>query len=389
MRVGVDATSWTNRRGYGRFARNVVGRLVEQDAASTYVLYIDEREATTADLPARAEVRPVALRDLPTEAAASGSNRPAGDILRMTLAVRRDPLDAFVFPSVYTYYPVMKVPTVVGIHDVIASELPELTLAGTRARLLWETKQRIAIRRARRVFTVSEASRKLLAVRFGLGYDRLTVVPEAPDPVFRPASEDEIEAARTEVGLAAREPYLLYAGGISPHKNLVTLLESHARLGAERPRLVIVGELESESYLSAAAAVRERIAALGLAGSVLLPGFVSDGTLAALYSGATAVVNPSLAEGFGLPAVEAAACGAPLVMSDLPAHRETLGAEAVYFPPRDVDALTAALAELIGDETLRGRLGRSARERVSGLSWDTAAERLREVIAAAANGRGG
>lgn len=389
LRVGVDATSWTNRRGYGRFARNVVRRLVDRDPDTTYVLYIDERSAATADLPAAAEVRRVRLRDVPTDVASAGSSRRVGDLARMTLAVRRDGLDAFVFPSVYTYYPVLGVPTVVGVHDAIASELPALALGGRRSRFLWNAKQLFAVRRARRVFTVSEASRSALAARFRLAPDRLAVVPEAPDAVFRPASGAAIAAARADVGLGADETYVLYAGGISPHKDLGTLLEAHALLGAERPRLVLVGELESETYLSAAGTLRGRIATLGLVDGVLLPGFVSDETLAALYSGAAVVVNPSLAEGFGLPAVEAAACGAALVLSDLPAHRETLGEGALFFPPRDVGLLVAALQRVLGDEALRADLGRRGRNRVAPLSWDVAADRLRDVIAAAANGQAG
>ena len=93
----------------------------------------------------------------------AGSTRPLGDLVRLTLAARRDSVDVFLFPSVYTYFPVPRVPTVVGVHDLIATELPELTLPSRRARLAWDLKQRLAVRRARIVFTVSEASRAALA----------------------------------------------------------------------------------------------------------------------------------------------------------------------------------------------------------------------------------
>ena len=94
---------------------------------------------------------------------------------------------------------------------------------------------------------------------------------------------------------------------------------------------------------------------------------------------AVAVV-PSLAEGFGLPAVEAAACGAPVIVSALPAHRETLGDAAHYFPPRDVGALRAELERVLVDPELRRTLGENARQAVARLSWDAAAEKLREVV---------
>ena len=161
------------------------------------------------------------------------------------------------------------------------------------------------------------------------------------------------------------------------------MLESYAellRMRSAAPPLVLAGDLEHDPYLSSAARVRERIAELGLGERVLLPGFVSDEVLACLYAGATAVVLPSLAEGFGLPAVEAAACGALLVLSDLPAHRETLEGAAIFVSPRDVGGLAHALVQALDETGLRASLGRRARAAVASLSWDLAAERLRDVL---------
>src|SRR5919197_5898929 len=155
MRIGVDATSWVNPRGYGRFARNVVTRLVELDPETTYVLYIDEGTAEEADLPSGAAERRVPLQRPPSQAAAADSSRSLRDLLRLVRAVRKDQLDAFVFPSIYTYFPVMQMPTVIGVHDAIPEEFPELTLPGRRDRLLWKLKQWLAVRRATKIFTVS------------------------------------------------------------------------------------------------------------------------------------------------------------------------------------------------------------------------------------------
>jgi alpha-1,3-rhamnosyl/mannosyltransferase len=175
----------------------------------------------------------------------------------------------------------------------------------------------------------------------------------------------------------------MYAGGISPHKNIETLLAAYAGLRSRRadaPPLVLVGDLSGDPYLSSAATVRGRIDELGLETDVLLPGFVSDERLACLYAGATAVVLPSLAEGFGLPAVEAAACGAPVLLSDLPAHRESLGEAAIFFRTTDVAGLSDQMARILDDPALRRSLAARGRAQVSGLSWDLAAERLRELI---------
>jgi glycosyltransferase involved in cell wall biosynthesis len=388
MRVGVDATSWVNRRGFGRFARNAVGRLVESDPETTYVFYIDEQSATDAQLPPRIEQRRVRLGAAPSEAAAAGSSRSLRDLARLSLAVRRDRLDAFLFPSVYTYFPVVGTPTVIGLHDAIVEELPELTVPSRRERLAAGLKHRVAVRRATRLFTVSEASRSAIASRFGIAPDRLRLVPEAPDPVFSPRSGAPLAAGLAEVGLAPGDPFYLFAGGISPHKNVEALIDafalSRSRAGSGFPVLVLVGDLESEAYLSSARSVRERIERHELGAAVLLPGFVTDEALACLYSAATAVVIPSLAEGFGLPAVEAAACGAPVALSDLPPHRETLGEAALFFPPRDVEELAAILERLATDEELRQQVGAQARQAVAGLTWDAAAAELRVLIREAA-----
>jgi glycosyltransferase involved in cell wall biosynthesis len=357
MRVGIDATSWNNRRGYGRFARNAVGRLLALDPATEYVLYAGE----PVEAPPGSTVRQVA------------SGRGPLALARLSAAASRDRFDAFLFPSVYTYFPVFGVPTVVGVHDTIARRHPELTVPRRRDRAAWRLKERVALRRAAAVFTVSEAART------ELGLD-VPVVPEAPDPVFAPRPKEAIERALAELGLGAADRLVVYAAGLSPHKSVETLLEAFAGLRANGSRLVLAGALEDEAFTSAAGSIRERVRGLGLGERVLLPGYVSDEQLACLYSAAGAAVVPSLAEGFGLPAVEAAACGAPVVLSELPAHRESLGDAALYFPPRNAGALREALERALDEP----ELGDRARAAVSSLTWDAAATRLRDLIHGAA-----
>jgi glycosyltransferase involved in cell wall biosynthesis len=390
VRVGIDATSWPNRRGYGRFVRNLVTRLVETDDDNAYVLYIDEESAPEAELPARAEQRRVGLRRAPARAAAAESSRSVVDLLRLARAASGRDLDAFVFPSLYTYFPVLGPPTLVGVHDAIAEQFPELTLPSARARAFWGLKRRVALRNASRIFTVSESSRRTLAERYGLDPAEVALVPEAPDPVFAPRAPERVARSLGPLGLEPGQ-FFLFAGGISPHKGLGVLIDAYAALRRDRhdaPPLVLVGDLEGDPFLSAAADVRDRIARQAMQRHVLLPGFVSDETLACLYSAATAVVLPSLAEGFGLPAVEAAACGATLVLSDLPAHRESLGEAALLCPAGDTPRVEAALVRVLDDSGLRGRLAERARRAVARLSWDAAAAELRSLIEQlAASGR--
>ena len=376
--VGVDATLWLNRRGYGRFARNAVASLVAADPGHRYRLYVDAETEPFVSVPG-AEVRCVSLGRPSAAAAADGSSRNPRDLLRFVRAVRADAPDAFLFTSLLTYVPIPTVPLVVGLHDAMAHELPELVLPGRRARTLWRLKERDAVRRAACLFTVSAASRAAIARAFGLSPARLAVVPEAPDAVFGAAVDGE-----PPLPIAAGEPFVLCAaGGISPHKNIGTLLEAYARLGQPAPRLVVVGALGDETYASSAGAVREHATRLGLGDRVLFPGHVPDEVLAALYRRAAVVVNPSRAEGFGLTAVEAAVSGAPLLLSDLPAHRETLGGAAVFFDPLDAHELAARLGELLADDALRARVAQRCAEAVAGRSWAAAGTRLAELVHAA------
>jgi glycosyltransferase involved in cell wall biosynthesis len=376
MRIGVDATGWTNKRGHGRFARGAVGKLIELDVENSYTLYTDAQGGASIDPPGSAELRVVALRRPVGEATAAGSSRSPADLFRMTRAVHHDRPDAFFFPSVYTWFPVVGVRSAVGVHDVTARLMPELTLSDRRARALWRVKEAWAIRAASVVFTVSEASRAAVVQSFGLQPDRVPIVFEAPDVVFAPSSG-------TPGFDLQRGSFLLFVGGVSPHKNLGTLLDAYAALVQTRddaPPLVIVGELEHDPYLSASREVHSRIDSLGLGSRVRLTGFVSDEQLAALYGSATATVLPSLAEGFDLPAVEAAACGSPVVLSDLGPHRETLGDAGLFFPATDTLALTEALARGVGDAVLRARMSADSRAAVARLSWEVAAQTLRGIV---------
>jgi glycosyltransferase involved in cell wall biosynthesis len=389
MRVGIDGSSWLNRRGYGRFLRNIAPPLLEIDDGTRYVVYLDEHTAERVSLPESAERRVVKLGRAVHEAASAESHRTPADILRMALAVSRDRLDAFVFPSLHTYVPVVGTPTLLGVHDTIPEAYPELTHPGRRSRTYAALKRAVGLRRSSRVFTVSEASRQALAEEFGLAPEEIAVVPEAPDPAFGPRSPDVVDAALAALGLE-RGRVFVTACGISPHKNLERLVEAYARLVAERPDvppLVIAGDTTGDTYVSAGPQVRRVIAAHRLADRVLLPGHVSDETLACLYAGATAAVVPSLAEGFGLPAVEAAACGAPLILSDVPAHRETLDGAALFVSPTDVGAIAKAFADMLADDGRRSSLGERAAHAVSGLSWEASANALHAAVVATAAGK--
>lgn len=382
-RVGVDATIWDNPRGFGRFTRHAVSHLIELDQDTNYVLYADSRTLASDSLPRGAGRRAVRLWQRPADVLGSGGSRHPLDILRLSAAVTHDSLDAFLFPAVISYFPTPGVPSIVGVHDTTDIEYPRLVFRSRWSAWASSLKARWAIGAATALFTVSESARRSICEHLGLDEARLSIVPEAPAPVFHPREPAERARALTRIGLSPVRPYFLYAGGINPHKNVEMLIEAYAmvrQMRADVPDLVLVGALEG-SYVSAGASLVEAIKRLALDSHVRLTGFVPDDVLACLYGQATAVVIPSLAEGFSLPPVEAAACGAPLVISDLPVHRETLDDGALYFPPKDRTALATALLTLVDSPpTERRGLADRAAHRVSALSWAQAAERLRHIV---------
>jgi glycosyltransferase involved in cell wall biosynthesis len=385
VRVGIDGASFGNRRGFGRFARSAVAKLIELDSATEYVFVVDRGDPALELLPGRATRVLVDLSERPAEAAGDASNRRPRDLLRIGRAARRERFDAFLFPSLHTWFPRCGAPAVVGLHDTITSDHGALVASRRRDGLLLRAKERFAVRGAAQLFTVSAASRTALAKRLGIAPDRLPIVSEAPDLLFREAPVAEtVLHARARASLAGDERFFLYVGGISPHKDVETLIDAYAlahRALDSPPRLVVAGALDGdEAYVSSAASVRDRIAAHGLGGRVVLPGFVPDDELAALYAESVAVAIPSLAEGFGLPAVEAAAAGTAVVLSDLPAHRESLGEAALFFQPRDAGRLAEHLELLGRDAAARDAGAERCRAAVAPMTWDAAAERLRALI---------
>jgi glycosyltransferase involved in cell wall biosynthesis len=390
-RVGVDVTMWDNPRGFGRFTRHAVAALLDLDHDTDYILYGDSHTVASGRLPRGAAGRAVSLRQRPADVLSSGGTRHPLDILRLSTAAVRDGLDAFLFPAVLSYFPTPGVPSIVGIHDSTDIEYPHLVFGSRRAAWTAAMKARWAISTAAALFTVSESAKRTICAHLGIGEARLSVVPEAPAPVFHPRAPDERARVLARIGLPSGRPFFLYAGGINPHKNVEALLEAYAAVRqarSEAPDLVVAGALEG-SYVSAAASLLERIERLALGPHVRLPGFVPDDVLACLYGQATAVVIPSLAEGFSLPPVEAAACGAPLVVSDLPVHREMLGDAALYFPPKDRTALVTALLTVVDSPEMTRELGRQAARAVSPLSWSAAGERLHHIVRQVVSRRAG
>jgi len=390
MRIGVDATCWANGRGYGRFTRELVAAMVREAPGDQFVCFLDERARARFTLEAANLVTVVVpQRVSPTEAAGADSARSLGDMLRLTLAVRRAHPDVFFSPSVYTYFPLPPgLRAVVTIHDAIAERFPELTLSSPRARLFWKAKVSLALRQARLILTVSDYAAREIAAVLGVAPARLRVALEAPAAAYQPSPPAEIRAAAGRAGIPDGARWLVYVGGFNPHKHVDVLVRAHGLLRGrlpDPPLLLLVGALDGDVFHGAQAAIRQAIADAGTGTLVRWTGFLPDEELRHLLSGALALVLPSASEGFGLPAVEAAACGAPVVATTASPLPELLEGGGLFVTPGSVPELADALERLSGDEPARRSLGGVARRRAAALTWKAGARSalaaLREAAA--------
>ncbi len=385
MRIGVDATCWANGRGYGRFTRELVAAMVSAAPDDEFICFLDDRahEQFTLRAPnVRAVVVP--QRVSPTTAAGAESARSPRDMLRLTRSVHDARLDVFFSPSVYTFFPLPPgLRAVVTVHDAIAERFPELTLPSARARLFWRAKVWLALRQADLVLTVSNFAAREIAEVLGVARERIRVALEAPAAAYSP-STDPAEVARVAAscGLPTGARWIVYVGGFNPHKRLEDVVRAHAGLvrargGGDAPtaiHLVLVGTIGGDVFHGAQESIRAAIIEAGTGALVHWTGFLPDAELRHLLSGAIALALPSENEGFGLPAVEAAACGTPVVATTASPLPELLEGGGLFIAPRDVAALEAALRRLTDDDTLRASMGAVALQRASRLSWAAGAQ---------------
>jgi glycosyltransferase involved in cell wall biosynthesis len=298
-------------------------------------------------------------------------------MLSMGRAAARADLDVMYFPSSYSFFPVWNIPlVVVTIFDALPLTHPEWVFPSKRGRLLWTLKERAAVAFADRILTTSESSRRDLVRCHGLDAEDVGKIGAAPDELFRPIrSGPEAEVIMSRYDLAADERFLLYVGGLSPHKNLPRLIEAFAR-GAKEPwNLVIVGD-PSDVFHTNMEAIRDAIQLNGLRKRVRLVGFVPDADLVHLYNRAYALVQPSLLEGFGLPPVESMACGTPVLSSNAGSLPEVVGDAGLFFDPTDVDEMSRTISRLLDSPQLRAELAGRASARAAGFSWETVAGEL-------------
>ncbi|MGH9672603.1 MAG: glycosyltransferase family 4 protein [Bryobacteraceae bacterium] len=380
MHVGVDACCWLNRRGYGRHARSLFDALLRIDTKNRYTMVVDSPEAVPL-LPARAEPLVVAAGGTAVKLASADGRRSLSYAWRMARAIAGGGFEMLIFPTVYTFVPVpSRAPKIIFIHDVIPETFPDLTTPGLSARLWWRTKVLSGIGMADLIVTVSAVAREGIVRRFGVDPDRVKVAGEAADPVFRIMEHPAPTERLLSPGFDASRRHVVHVGGFSPHKNLAALVEAFRSLAASPEfddcDLWLAGDTEGDTFLTEVRALRARTASAGLASRIVFTGFLPDQDLVALLNLASVLAMPSLMEGFGLPAMEAAQCGCPVIAAGNNPAARMLGAGALLVDPPDAKSLEGALRRVLVSGVLRASMGRTGLEASRHLSWDTAARTL-------------
>lgn len=380
MRIGIDVTCWWSRRGFGRFTRELVKAMLDRPRDHEVFLFVDREPEEPMQRP-KVRIVQVAPSRHVTEAAVASGSRSVRDVWAFTRAVSEHSLDLMYFPAVYSWFPVRPgLPSVVTFHDAIAERFPQLVFPDWRGRLLWSLKVRCARWQARRIMTVSNAARDEIVAYLGVDPGRIDVVTEAADARFQPVADPRRRAAaRERAGLPAGKRLLVYVGGLAPHKNLIGLLRGFARAlessGLDDVHLALIGDPKGDGFHSHADELRAFVAAEPrLHQRVHFTGFVPDEDLASLYSDALALILPSFSEGFGLPAIEAMACGIPVLGSRAGSVAEVAGDAGLYFDPHDATEIAGAIRRIACEVDVLSRLRATALERSREFTWARAAE---------------
>ncbi len=366
MLIGIDAsrTVLARRTGTERYALEIVRALIAADPEQEYVLYFNQPPAPGL-VPHSDRVR---WRVMPS--------RRLWTLGRLSVEMAARPPDVLFVPA-HALPPIVPRASVATVHDLGYLHFPDEHPPATR--WLRQVSNRWSAHRATRVVAISGATRDDLIRYERVRPSKITVVHHGRAPWFKPVT-DRIELAEVRSRYALDEPYLLFIGTLQPRKNLERLLDAFDSAEADRPNLTLAlvgaGGWQPDRLSRALDRIRAR-------DRVRLLGFVPDDDLPALLSGSLGLAFPSLYEGFGLPALEAMACGAPVLTSSTSSMPEVVGEAGLLVDPLDTDAIADGLRRLADDSELRSELGRRGMARAADFTWERSARETLAVLRAA------
>ncbi len=271
------------------------------------------------------------------------------------------------------------VPSVITIHDLSSISFPQTFRWYNRMYLTWATH--VSVRRAARILAVSEFTKREIIRLLDVPAEKIVVTHNACDARFRPPDPTELDAFKRRHGLPER--FILFVGTIEPRKNLPTLFEAYARIAASTDVPLIIGGGKGWLYDP----IFAKAESLALGDRLRFVGYIDEAEKPLWLAAATVFTYPSLFEGFGIPPLEAMACGTPVVVSDSSSLPEVVGDAGLIVPTTDAEALGAALLRLLQDRELHAELRERGLRRAQRFSWRETAERTLAVYEDVAAGR--
>jgi glycosyltransferase involved in cell wall biosynthesis len=363
VRIGIDARK-LHDFGIGTYIRNLLRHLARMDDQTDYVVLC--RPEDRVHLSTLGEN----FRAVPEPA----SNYSVAEQVRVPLALKREQVTLFHAPH-YVLPPLVRCRSVVTIHDCIHLMFPQY-LPNRFAFGYARASIALAAKRATRVLTVSESSKRDILRFVDTEPEKIDVIYNAYDEQFAidPAEEDVV---RVRERFQLQDEFVLYAGNVKPHKNLERLIDAFQivrRRGLDHLKLVMIGD-EISKYT----ALRRAVHRHQLHKYVRFLGYLPEETLAVMYRLAGVFVFPSLYEGFGLPPLEAMASGTPVVTSNVSSLPEVAGDAAVLVDPYDPPAIADGIFRVLTDEQLRKDLRHRGVARAGQFSWEQSVRRVRKI----------
>ena len=366
MRIGIDYTSAaTQGAGIGRYTRELIHALLALSSDNYYSFFYASRKSLQ---PSAFSLQPSKIIRLPFH---DKWLMRLWHRLRIPLPVElvTGKIDLFHSPD-FTLPPTLPgVPTLLTVHDLSFIRDPDSAWPSLRAFLNQAVPR--SVKRATHVLADSQATKDDLIELFGTPMDKITVLYSGVDARFAPV-HDRLSLDRVCAKYGLTRPFILSVGTLQPRKNYARLIQAFAQLANEVPHQLIITGGKGWMFGDIFTLVKS----LGLEQRVRFPGFVDDADLPALYSAADLFAYVSLYEGFGLPLLEAMACGTPVIGSNTSSLPEVIGEVGLQVDPRNVDAIANALKMMLTQSDLRDRSMVAGLDRARRFTWEQAAREL-------------
>lgn len=366
MHIAINAhllahTRSFRRAGVSNYVEALLTHLGAIDRRNRYTIYTTRGlDAAALGLPPNFAIRPSRFPTINPRVRIPWEQLLAPFLLRVA---RPD-----VFHGVLNIAPLLcPTPSVITIHDLAFLSFPQTFRRVNRTYLTWAT--RASARGAARILAVSEFTKREIVRLLGIAPERIVVTYDACDSRFAPPEPERLAAFRARKGLPDR--FILFVSTLEPRKNIPTLLDAYARIAGATDAPLLIGGGKGWLYEP----IFARLEALGLGDRVRMVGFIDADELPLWYAAATVFTMPSLYEGFGMPLLEAMACGTPVVASSSSSLPEVVGDAGLLAPPTDADALGAAILRLLNDADLRADLRERGLRQARRFSWAETAER--------------